>query len=549
MNIKKCLITIASGIFIAAVVEAQEASEDLTAEQQQLAQRKAQLDAREKALDEREKILTEKERATANSTLHSRKKARPRVRQEQAKALSQEEQVKAARTEKKLDEPFFQRLGEAFLEQLGAPVYTPPDLNVPNPRRIPPAPFDSPPFPSGDWQIGGTPIIGDPGELAPYPLMQAIYEGPGGQAWKDSRFQIYGWVNFSGNISTSHPSKTSENGNFPLIYDLRPNRMELNQFVLYLERLPNENQTNHIDWGFRISFLYGLDYRFTITRGWFSDQLLKHNSYSGFDMPMVYLDLYVPYVFQGMNIRIGRIISEPDIEAQLAPNNLMATHSILYGFDPYCQEGIFTTTKINDQWTIQAGISDGTDVALWQKDPGRQPTGTVMVQWTAPNQMDSIYAGDNVINDGEFGYNNMQQIVGTWTHKFNDQIYTATEAWYMWMHDAIDHPTKELPFQSGSFPVRSGYAPEWAVVNYTMFRIAPSAFFTVRNEYFKDKVGSRTGFASDYSEHSIGITWWPDKLITIRPELRYDHSYAARAYDNGTRHNQLVFTTDVIFHY
>jgi hypothetical protein len=82
-----------------------------------------------------------------------------------------------------------------------------------------------------------------------------------------------------------------------------------------------------------------------------------------------------------------------------------------------------------------------------------------------------------------------------------------------------------------------------------MFRIAPSAFFTVRNEYFKDKVGSRTGFATDYSEHSIGITWWPDKLITIRPELRYDHSYAARAYDNGTRHNQLVFTTDVIFHY
>jgi hypothetical protein len=26
-----------------------------------------------------------------------------------------------------------------------------------------------------------------------------------------------------------------------------------------------------------------------------------------------------------MNVRIGRIISEPDIEAQLAPNNLMAS--------------------------------------------------------------------------------------------------------------------------------------------------------------------------------------------------------------------------------
>jgi Putative beta-barrel porin-2, OmpL-like. bbp2 len=550
MNIKKCLITIVSGILITAVTHAQEASEDLTAEQHQLAQRKAELDAREKALDKREKKLAAKERATASSTSRSREQGKAKAKHQQTIAQSQEEQAKAARAETKLHEPFVQRLGEAFLEQLGTPAYTPPEPGAtPTPRRIPPAPFDSPPFPSADWQIGGTQIIGDPGELPPYPLMQAIYEGPGGQMWKDSKIQIYGWVNFSGNISTSHPSKTSENGNFPLIYDLRSNRMELNQIVLYLERLANENQTDHIDWGFRISALYGLDYRFTTTYGFLSDQLLKHNSYSGFDMPMIYLDLYIPYVFQGMNIRIGRIISEPDIEAQLAPNNLMASHSLLYGFDNYCQEGIFTTTKLNDQWTIQAGISDGTDVALWQNDPGRQVTGTVMIQWTSPNQMDSIYAGDNNFNNGKFGYNNLQQIVGTWTHKFNDRIYTATEAWYMYMNDAIDHPTDEVPFQGGSFPVRNGYAPEWAVLNYTMFRLAPNTFLTVRNEYFKDKVGSRTGFATDYSEHSIGITWWPDKLITIRPELRYDHSYAERAFDNGTRHNQLVFSTDMIFHF
>ena len=548
MNTKKCLITIVSVLLMTAVMHAQEAS-DLTAEKQ-LAQRKAELDAREKALNEREKTLAEKERATANSTLRSREKGKAKARQEQTKAQTNEEQAKAAAADKKLREPFWKRLDEAMLEQLGTPAYTPPAPGAtPTPRRIPPAPFDSPPFPASDWQIGGSTIIGDPGELAPFPLMQAIYEGPGGQAWKDSNIQIYGWVNFSGNISTSHPSSKSENGNFPLVYDIRPNRMELNQVVLYLERLPDENQTDHIDWGFRISALYGLDYRFTFSRGWFSDQLLKHNSYYGFDTPMVYFDLYIPYVFQGMNIRIGRIISEPDIEAQLAPNNLMASHSILYGFDPYCQEGIFTTTKINDQWTIQLGISDGTDVAIWQDDPGRQPTGTVMVQWTAPNQMDSIYAGDNVINNGEWGYNNMQQFVGTWTHKFNDKIYTATESWYMFEYDAIDHPTNEVPFQSGSFPVRNGYAPEWAVVNYTMFRLSPGAFFTVRNEYFNDKVGNRTGFATQYSEHSIGITYWPDKLITIRPELRFDHSYDVPAYNNGTRRNQLAFVTDVIFHF
>jgi len=250
-----------------------------------------------------------------------------------------------------------------------------------------------------------------------------------------------------------------------------------------------------------------------------------------------------------MNVRIGRIISEPDIEAQLAPNNLMASHSLVYGFDNYTQTGIFTTTKINNQWTIQLGLSNGTDVALWQKDPGNQPTGTVMVQWTSPEQRDSIYVGDNAFNNGEFGYNNLQQIVGTWTHKFNDNIYTATEALYMYMFDTKTGPTKEVPFQSGSFPVRSGYAPEWGIVNYTMFRIAPSAFLTLRNEFYDDIAGSRTGHATKYSEHSFGLTWWPNKIVTLRPELRFDHSYDTPAFDNGTRRNQLVASMDFIIHY
>jgi Putative beta-barrel porin-2, OmpL-like. bbp2 len=448
------------------------------------------------------------------------------------------------------DDWFGERLFNAFAEDLTTSAYTPPAPDAsPSARRIQPSPFDSPPFPSGDWQIGGTPIIGDPGELAPWPLMQAIYAGPNGEKRKKSRIQIYGWEDFSWNASTSTNTSRGQNANFPLIYDLRPNRFEQNQFVLYLERIPDEAQTEHIDWGFRISGVYGLDYRFMISRGLFSDQLLKHNNYYGFDMPMVYFDLYLPQIFQGMNVRIGRIISEPDIEAQLAPNNLMSSHSLVYGFDNYTQTGIFTTTKINERWTIQLGLSNGTDVALWQKDPGNQPTGTVMIQWISPNQKDSVYAGDNAFNNGKFGYNNLQQIVGTWTHKFNDKIYTATEGLYMYMNDAKTHPTAAVPFQSGSFPVKAGYAPEWGILNYTSFLIAPAAFFTVRNEFYDDKVGSRTGHATSYSEHSIGITWWPDKIVTMRPELRFDHSYDTAAFNNGTRRNQFTASMDFIIHY
>jgi len=40
-------------------------------------------------------------------------------------------------------------------------------------------------------------------------------------------------------------------------------------------------------------------------------------------MPMIYGELYLPWLAEGVVIRAGRFITLPDIEAQLAPNNYM----------------------------------------------------------------------------------------------------------------------------------------------------------------------------------------------------------------------------------
>ena len=78
---------------------------------------------------------------------------------------------------------------------------------------------------------------------------------------------------------------------------------------------------------------------------------------------MFYFDLYIPHVAKGMNIRVGRYISLPDIEAQLAPNNYTYSHSLLYTVDPYTQTGIVATIKLSDHWLLQGGFSGGNDVA------------------------------------------------------------------------------------------------------------------------------------------------------------------------------------------
>ena len=160
-------------------------------------------------------------------------------------------------------EPFLPGLIDAFSQALTSPAYTPPQPgSTPTPRRGYPAPFDGAPFFNSDYQIGGSQLIGDPGEATVWPLMKAIYgSGTFGQWLKDNRINIYGWVEGGYNPSSSSHS------NFPQAYDLRPNQPELDQFVVYLERLADEYQTDHIDFGFRLSAPYGLNYRFTISKG------------------------------------------------------------------------------------------------------------------------------------------------------------------------------------------------------------------------------------------------------------------------------------------
>ena len=80
-------------------------------------------------------------------------------------------------------------------------------------------------------------------------------------------------------------------------------------------------QMDHIDWGFRVSTMYGENYRYTTAYGIFSDQTFSGNHFAGYDMPMVYGEMYIPYVAQGFKFRLGRYI-RADIEAQLAPKQL-----------------------------------------------------------------------------------------------------------------------------------------------------------------------------------------------------------------------------------
>jgi len=444
---------------------------------------------------------------------------------------------------------FLSRLSRAYQADWNPPAEASPDA----PRSWYPAPVSSPPFPFSDWPYGGSPVLSAP-DSAGGPLMTAIYGGKRGKSWEKSRIKLYGWFNGGFNISTSD----KHYGNVPAAYYIQPNSIQLDQAALYIERAPDTVQKDHFDWGFRLTQIYGQDYRFTTAKGYLSQQLLSKNNGYGYDPVMAYVDLYWGQVLGGMNVRIGRYISLPDIEAQLAPDNYTYSHSILYTYDAYTQTGINVTSRLNDHWMVQVGLSAGNDVAPWVGEPNAKPTFNACVGYTWSMGGDNVYVCDNSTNSGKYAYNNLQAYYATWYHKMGKGWHTATEAWYMWQKKVpnVNNPSASqllIIGANGAVCDRSQeltcYAPEWAIVNYVEKEFSKKDYLSIRNEYVDDSKGQRTGFRTRYSEHLIGWGHWIGTTVLFRPELRYERAYDFPAYNAGTKHSQLVFASDVIFHF
>jgi len=420
---------------------------------------------------------------------------------------------------------------------------------APDPKyRGYPAPESNPPYPFTVWPYGGSPVIGQPNTMLP-PLMAALYNGPNGEKWQASRVQIYGWIDAGFNVSSSDKPGFA---NAPAAYFVKPDTISLDQAAIYFERVPDTVQTDHFDWGFRLTGIYGEDYRFTTSKGVFSNQLLGKNNTNGFDPVMAYVDLYFPKIASGMNVRIGRYVSLPDIEAQLAPNNYTYSHSLTYVYDCYTQEGINVTTQLNKHWLLQTGLSAGCDAAIWT--PDAKATGTACLSYTWRNGEDEIYGCANSINSGKYAYNNLAAYYLTWYHKINKNWHFDTESWYQY--------EKDVPSIFGSVPVETGangawcapgeqrcFAPEWAITNYVERQFGKKDTLSIRNEYFDDIKGQRTGYKTKYTEHLVSWNHWIGSSLVFRPEVRFERSYINPAYDNGTKKNQFIIAGDMIWFY
>jgi hypothetical protein len=471
----------------------------------------------------------------------------------------------------------------------------PSDPNAPPSARDaavwPKTPVSTPPMPYTDFPYGGSPNIGTtrPNSVDS-PFMMAIANTGVGKWLQDQHIQIYGWVNGGFNLSTNQLQPA---GNLPIGYAYTPNTAQLDQAVVYIERLPDTVQKDHIDWGFRLSALYGENYRYTNSYGILSDQFNGNNNINGFDFPMVYGDLYIPQIFEGLNIRVGRYISVPDIEAQLAPNNITYTHSLTYTFDNYTNTGILFTLAATKNWIVQVGVTDGTETPIWNngrtipnafpnplypnttmlKDPGNQPSLTFCLRWTSDSGKDSIYPCVDGINNGAWGYNNIQWHGFTYYHKFNEYWNLAFEAYWISENGIPNNrnPNAQAIFANGGTPFspqfinfnppNMAYCPDvnalsctgnaygvLAYLNYSPDRLNNISF---RPEIYDDPQGWRTGTGAPVRYYDATLSWqhFFSPQFEIRPELSYWHAEGAPAFNGFTKNDTFMFAMDAIIHF
>jgi hypothetical protein len=455
-----------------------------------------------------------------------------------------------------------------------------------------PAPETIPPMPFTDWPYGGTTALGGNRTASvDSPLMVAIANTGVGKLMSDLGIQLYGWVDAGGNFSTNSLRKL---GNAPIAYAAYANTAQLDQAVLYLERTPDTIQTDHVDWGFRISGIYGENYRYTTGLGYGSYQNLKYNNQNGFDYPMLYGELYFPQVAEGMMLRLGRYISLPDIEAQLAPNNYMYTHSLTYTYDNYTNVGLQASIAVTPNLIIQPGINIGTETSPLNvnsyilnpspnplfpgtkilRDPGAQlPSGTLCIRYDWNEGRDDFQTCANGINNGRWGVNNLQWYGATYYHKWNDQWHISVEA-YDEHENGVPNANNPLVVNSnltgyaqtgGPFALFNFNAPGLAhcttttalrcnayalgAVTYINYSPDPLNNFSIRPEVYYDPQGQRTGTPATYYELSLGWQHWFSPQLEVRPEIGYWHSNGANTFNGGTKNWTFLAAGDTIFHF
>ncbi|MDB5306500.1 MAG: hypothetical protein JWO38_702 [Gemmataceae bacterium] len=391
-------------------------------------------------------------------------------------------------------------------------------------------------------------------------LMRALQGTWYGAGLDDNRTAISGWFEGSYTASTVNHNAGS-GGNSPVVWNDRANRFLLQQAWFRLDRSVVTSGTTDITWGYRVDVLSGTDYRFTQQRGLFNSQLESsrglQNLY-GVDPLQFYANMYIPTLFEGTDVRAGRLYTPFGYESLEAISTPFASRSYAFNWSPpFTHMGIMVSPTFNKQWSGRFMLANGNDV--WIGNPAEEMRAVGAITWTSLSKADSATFGFS-LGRGKFnagspfapstlgeqnepaGRNNLNVLDLVYTHIFNPKLNYAMEVIYGWQSNV----PANVPGGIVRLDADEGTAHWGSVVQYLNWNFAPWGTQITRVEMFDDFNGQRTGFVGFYQAVTVGAQIRPYKWMTVRPEIRYDHNGYSTPFNNGTQHSILTAAFDFI---
>ncbi|MBI3462837.1 MAG: outer membrane beta-barrel protein, partial [Planctomycetes bacterium] len=176
---------------------------------------------------------------------------------------------------------------------------------------------------------------------------------------------IGNWINdnrvkVSGHIEqgyTWNPDRPHDRLNFGRLFDDRSNDYRLNQALITFERAL-EAKPCCTDWGFKAQFMYGSDARYVHSLG-FMDNITDDTVQP--DIVELFWTYHMPVLTEGgVDLKVGQFVTLMGAEVIYAPADYTYSHSYIFNFGiPFKHTGIMTTTHVNKQLDVMAGLVAG----------------------------------------------------------------------------------------------------------------------------------------------------------------------------------------------
>jgi hypothetical protein len=345
-----------------------------------------------------------------------------------------------------------------------------------------------------------------------------------------SRLAIYGWLEsgFTGNVDAP-----KDNQNFGRLFDDRSNEFVLNQAVITAERALDPKAG--FDWGFKLQLLFGTDARYIHSLG-LLDHAMAGSLYQP-DIPEAYLSLHLPIFTEGgIDVKLGKFVTLEGAETIDPRTNPFYSHTYIFNFGiPFSHTGALFTLSATKWLNLVAGITRGVNTSIDDNNDAPAFHGGIGLHLNEEKLVVSAathIGPETPHNDHDLRY--LNTITVTW--KITDKLTSITDINYT--HDD------------------AAEASAYGVAQYLTYAINDKITAKIRGEIWRDAQGffaaqfadphdplralrgeptidPRTvgGGRTTYGALTLGLDLKPPvpkplASLTIRPELRVDHSFS-----------------------